>query len=223
MKLSKEQILQIDNYIYVSGIKYYDVRMEIVDHFANILEKKLDENPNLNFKREIESIHKNFSDSGFSKLLKEKTKLVTKKFFKQSLNHFITFFKLPKIIVSVLLFFCLKYLMGFFEDINNFFLILLVISVVLSISIVIKPFWKDSRIEKFLTLDLTIHFFQIFHFFVVILQSFNSRSLESLNNKTHNYLLIISYVLLFIFYWSGMHVNQKNKKLVKEQYPNVLV
>ena len=41
-------ILQIDNYIFSCGIKYYDVRSEIIDHFANILEEKLDENPNLN-------------------------------------------------------------------------------------------------------------------------------------------------------------------------------
>jgi hypothetical protein len=56
MELTKEQLLQIDNYIYSCGIKFYDVRTEIVDHFANILEQKLDKNPDLNFKKEIENI-----------------------------------------------------------------------------------------------------------------------------------------------------------------------
>ena len=56
MELTKEQLLQIDNYIFVCGIEYYDVRTEIVDHFANILEQKLDENPSLNFKKEIQTI-----------------------------------------------------------------------------------------------------------------------------------------------------------------------
>ena len=74
MELTKQQLLQIDNYIYVCGIKYYDVRTEIVDHFANILEQKLDKNPNLNLKKEIVNIHRNFSGRGFSKLLKQKTK-----------------------------------------------------------------------------------------------------------------------------------------------------
>ena len=100
MELTKKQLLQIDNYVFVCGIKYYDVRAEIVDHFANILEQKLDENPDLDFKNEIELIHKNFSDSGFSKLLKQKTQSVTNKFIKESLQHLISFFKLPKIIIT---------------------------------------------------------------------------------------------------------------------------
>lgn len=104
MELTKEQLLQIDNYIFVCGIQFYDVRTEVVDHFANILEQKLDENPDLNFKRVIENIHRNFSDRGFSNLLKEKTKSVEKKFYKSSFKHLITFFKLPKIIISMALF-----------------------------------------------------------------------------------------------------------------------
>ena len=77
--------------------------------------------------------------------------------------------------------------------------------------------------RKVFVLDLTINFFQVFHFFVVILHSLNNRGLESFNKKNHNLLLIGGYVLLFLFYWSGMHINKQNTKIVKEQYPNVLV
>ena len=105
MELSKEQLLQIDNYIFSCGIKFYDVRAEIVDHFANILEEKLAKNPTLDFKKEIINIHRNFSNAGFKKLLKEKQKSVSKKFYKQSLKHLSTFFKLPKIIITIALFY----------------------------------------------------------------------------------------------------------------------
>ena len=121
MELTKEQLLQIDNYIFVCGIQFYDVRTEIVDHFSNILEQKLEENPTLDFKQEIINIHKNFSDNGFKKLLKEKTRSVTKKFYKQSLQHLLTFFKFPKIIVSGFLFFILFQMMHLFEDKEAFF------------------------------------------------------------------------------------------------------
>ena len=53
MELTKAQLLQIDDYIFSCGIKYYDVRSEIVDHFANILEEKLAKNPSFDFKNEI--------------------------------------------------------------------------------------------------------------------------------------------------------------------------
>ena len=124
MELSKEQLLLIDNYIAACGFKFYDVKAEIVDHFANILEQKLDKNPQLNFKKEIINIHRNFSDRGFSKLLQEKTKSVQKKFYKQSLKHIITFFKLPKIILSASIFYALFLLMNWFDNKENFFNIL---------------------------------------------------------------------------------------------------
>jgi hypothetical protein len=187
MELSKEQLLQIDNYISVSGVKYYDVRTEIVDHFANILEQKLDKNPDLNFKKEIQNIHRNFSDRGFSKLLEQKTKSVSKKFYKQSLKHLITFFKIPKIIITGALFYALFLIMSLFEDKKTYFMILTGIGLLLSILIIAKGKGGKNKKEKFLTLDMTSNFFQVFHFFAVFLQLFNNRSEEGYVNQTYNY------------------------------------
>ena len=69
MKLTKEQIQQIDDYIFSCGIKWVDVRAELVDHFATSLENKLDETTKLDFKQMIVNEHKSFSDVGFKKLL----------------------------------------------------------------------------------------------------------------------------------------------------------
>ena len=69
MKLTNEQVLQIDNYVSNSGIKYYDVKNEIIDHFATILEQKLAENPKLDFKQEIANIQDSFSATGTSHLM----------------------------------------------------------------------------------------------------------------------------------------------------------
>ena len=223
MELTKEQILQIDNYVFVSGIKYYDVRAEIVDHFANILEKKLDKNPSLDFKKEIQNIHKNFSDNGFSLLLKQKTKSIEKNFYKDSLKHLITFFRIPKIILTAALFLGLNIIMGFFEDKSNFFFLLLIIGFSLTLILAFKTFKIKTKEETFLSLGMTMNFFQIFHICVILLQNFNNRSLESLSISTYNYIHIAAYVLLFLFYWSGEYIYSQNKKLVKKQYPNVIV
>jgi len=42
MKLSKEQIQHIDDYLQRSGVTYWDVRMEILDHFILAIEKKME-------------------------------------------------------------------------------------------------------------------------------------------------------------------------------------
>ena len=124
MELTKEQLLQIDNYIFSCGIKFYDVRTEIVDHFANVLEQKLDENPNLDFKNEVKNIHSDFSDLGFKKLQKEKVTSVKNKFHKQSINHLKTFFKLPKLLITGSIFGTLVFIMNAIDDKDTFFSIL---------------------------------------------------------------------------------------------------
>ncbi|MHB0756505.1 hypothetical protein [Polaribacter sp. M15] len=225
MELSKEQLLQIDNYIFSCGIKYYDVRTEIVDHFANILEERLAKNPDLDFKKEIRNIHRNFSDSGFSKLLKEKTKSVNKKFYKQSFIHLIRFFKLPKIVVTVAVFYLLFLLMNFFEDKENFFFCLygVLLFLVLRIFYQNKKSKKEQK-EPFLVLNKTNNFLQVLNLIFVCFNSItNFRGDESFLNPMQNNIHLGIFVLLVLFYWSGESVFHQNKKLVKEQYPNVIV
>ena len=45
MELNKEQIQQIESYLQSCGVNWFDVRIELVDHFANNLENKLEINP----------------------------------------------------------------------------------------------------------------------------------------------------------------------------------
>ncbi|SDS49597.1 hypothetical protein SAMN05216503_3245 [Polaribacter sp. KT25b] len=225
MELSKEQLLQIDNYISACGIKFYDVRAEIVDHFANILEQKLIKNPDLDFKKEIENIHRNFSDRGFSKLLKEKTKSVQKKFYKQSLKHLITFFKLPKIIISGALFYTLFLIMNLFEDKEFFFQVLtgfgFLYIFIFFFSLFIK---KKKKKELFLVLDMNTNFFNIINNTVIWLNVITSlRTSESFFNPIHNIIQLTFFVLFILFLWSASNVFYQNKKQVKEQYPNVIV
>ncbi|MCL7752379.1 hypothetical protein [Polaribacter sp. Z022] len=225
MELTKEQLLQIDNYIFSCGIKFYDVRTEIVDHFANILEEKLDENPDLNFKREIENIHRNFSDRGFSKLLKEKTKAVQTKFYKQSLKHLITFFKLPKIIVSIALFYLLFLLMNLFENKETFFQILTGLGFLYIIAFFFSLFFKKRKEkEEFLALNMNNSLFQIINNSVILFNSITIfRTSEGLLNPIHNSIQLGVFVVFVLFLWSTATVYYKNKNEVKEQYPNILV
>ncbi|MCL7762187.1 hypothetical protein MPF19_02080 [Polaribacter sp. Z014] len=225
MELTKEQLLQIDNYIFSCGIKYYDVKAEIVDHFANILEDKLDKNPNLDFKKEIENIHSSFSDNGFNKLLKEKTKSVHKIFYKQSFDYLVSFFKFPKILISGTLFYALFLMMNLFNDKQDFFFWLYSFLLILIVRIFYQS-WKTKKQQKarFLILNKTNNFLQMFNFIFISFNSItNIRGAESFLNPIHNNIQLGVFVLLLLFYWSGESVFHLTKKIVKEQYPNVIV
>ena len=222
MELTKEQLLQIDNYIFSCGIKFIDIRAEIVDHFANILEQKLEENPTLNFKQEIINIHKNFSENGFKKLLKEKTKSVQKRFYKASLKHLITFFRFPKIIVSGGVFYFLILIMNLVEDKEVFFSILILLF--LGFRLLFNVNMRNSNKQTFLVLNMTLNFFNSFYLLVMIFNfSASHRIIGSFFNFTFNYIYLGIFTLLILFYWSGEYVYYQNKKEVIKQYPNLVV
>lgn len=225
MELTKEQLLQIDNYVYVSGVKYYDVRTEIVDHFANILEQKLNENPDLDFKKEIENIHRNFSNRGFSKLLEEKTKSVQNHFYKNSLKHLITFFKFPKIIVSGALFYVLFLLMNSFESKEDFFSILTGFGFLFLLGMYANTYLQKKRKrDLFLSLNMNNSFIQTVNLIVLLLHNItNFRTEKNYTNLVYNNIQLLIFVIVFLLFWSALSVFYQNKKEVQQQYPNIIV
>ena len=225
MKLNKEQIDQIDNYIVACGIKWYDVRAELVDHFANSLENKLDENSSLDFKQAIINEHKKFSDCGFKKLLKTKIEAVEKQFYKQIFKHMKSFFKFPKIIISISVFFALTLIMNYVSNKEYFFMGLTtsLFLVVIVLLFRIKP-KKRTKIKSFLILNRTNLFLQLFIFLVILFSSLtNMRTEESFSNSTYNYIHLGIFVMFLLFYWCAEYVFSENKKYVKINYPEIAI
>ena len=225
MELTNLQIQEIDNYITVCGIKYYDVKAEIVDHFASILELRLANEPNLNFKKAIVEEHKKFSDRGFKRLLETKTNAVHKKFFNLTFNNLRSFFKLPKIIITIALFFLLKELMNFFQNKEDFFLLLAGISLFIMLQLLVRiTLGLKQKKERFLTLERTSIFLQIVNFlFIFFNASVTIRSDKNFTDMGYNLIHLTFFILLLLFYWSGEHVYYQNKVIVKKQYANAFI
>ena len=224
MELTKEQIRDVNGYLWSCGIKYYDVRSEIVDHFSSILEVKLEENPALNFKQEIIKIHKEFGENGFKDFLAQKKDSVKKIFYKRTLKHIKTFFKFPKIIISVAIFYCLVYLMNIYGSPKDFFSIINGFFLFLTIQFVIRVKLSISD-EKFLILNrLENMFWVVYSFYIFILDPIRIfRSEASYENVVYNYLQIGLVVILALIYWCLEYVYYQNKKEIQKQYPNVIV
>ncbi len=225
MKLTKEQIQQIDDYIVACDIKWYDVKMELVDHFATSLEEKLEENPTLDFKQTIVNEHKSFSDQGFKKLLNTKTKAVEKQFYKQVFKHLKSFFKLPKIFISVSIFYGLLLLMNLVENKEYFFVVLTIILLAIIIQVFARIMaYNNNKKTPFLILDRTSIFLQLFNGIMIIFSNITSfRTEESFNNSAYNYIQLGIFVLIILFYWCAEYVFFMNKKYVKTNYPEIAI
>ncbi|MDE0535741.1 hypothetical protein [Tenacibaculum sp. L6] len=225
MELTKEQIQEIDNYISACGIKFYDVKAELVDHFASILEERLEKEPELDIKKAIIEEHKKFSDQGFKNLLKTKTDTVHKRFYKLTFLHLKSFFKLPKLIITIAIFYLFKELMNLFENKEHFFNLLSGIGLFIIAQLFIRVTTNiGSKKDKFLVLNKSDMFLNLINsLFIFFNSSVTFRSDQSFTNNNYNLIHLGAFVLLLLFYWSGEYVFYQNKQTIKKQYPNVLV
>lgn len=108
MELTKEQIRQIDIRLENNGIKYWDIRIEMLDHVVTDVENSMEKGETLENAISNSFISlgwkKNYNGSNFEKVFLEKTKIVGRKYKKQFLKEFKSQFKKPKIIFSFIIF-----------------------------------------------------------------------------------------------------------------------
>jgi hypothetical protein len=113
MKLTPTQIDQLYTFTKQHYVEYYDLQTELVDHLANAIELEWESNPTLSFETLLNKEFKKFGVFGFMDVVEEKQKAMNKKYNNWVWNHFKEFFKLPKIIGTVLLIAALFYFFKF--------------------------------------------------------------------------------------------------------------
>jgi len=117
MKLNKEEIAFIDNYLIKNDVKFWDVRMELLDHIILSVETKI-ENEGVSFQKALLETHEGFgnklghfkspsfeqmlfySNKGFKKFTLQKQKEVSRKYKKQYLQTFISFIVSKKFLLE---------------------------------------------------------------------------------------------------------------------------
>ncbi len=86
MKLTKEEIKYIDNYLIKNEVKFWDVRLELLDHIVSAVEDKI-ENEGVSFNEALLEVHEGFGNKitvGYSKALDfEKDLFIDGKGFKK--------------------------------------------------------------------------------------------------------------------------------------------
>lgn len=182
MKLSKENIQFIDNYLKNSEVIYYDIRMEMLDHVATAVEQKM-EAENLDFYDTFKNymvIHK--------KELMKGNKAEGIHFF-EPMKKFCKFIIQPfQLFIALFSFFVVKFFINecFFLDFKYFFyIIFLCYLIFLFIHFLIT--WK----KKFYHIDKN---FSVI-FIIYQIANFAYRAL----NENYTSTLIFNNMMLFVF------------------------
>ena len=102
--LTQQQVDDIAFYCYTRNVEYYDVQLELVDHIADIIEHLQKANVTLSFSEALELAGNQFSDDEFKAIVKSKKKSLQKNVSILIEKEFISFFTVPKIILTATLF-----------------------------------------------------------------------------------------------------------------------
>ena len=105
MKLTNQHIEQLYTFTRQHYVEHYDVQTELVDHLANDIEQVLEDKPTLTFEQARDISFKKFGVFGFMDVVEEKQKQLNKKYYKIILSFVKDWFRLPKLIATITLFF----------------------------------------------------------------------------------------------------------------------
>lgn len=84
-------------------IPYYDLQTELVDHLANAIEAQWTVNAAISFEEALEVEFKKFGIFGFTQILEKRQASLTKYYWGKIFREFKTFFRLPKILLLLLM------------------------------------------------------------------------------------------------------------------------
>lgn len=100
-KLSQDQIQRLYVFTRQHYVEHYDLQTELVDHLANGIEVQLQEDPHLSFDQALQNEFKKFGIFGFSDIVEKRSWVLEKKYWKFIWKTILSFFGIPKIIISL--------------------------------------------------------------------------------------------------------------------------
>jgi hypothetical protein len=148
MKLTGEQITQIQNHLKKCGIKYYEVYMEILDHMILGIEDVMTSDETISFENAFVQVKKEgFGLLGFGGFMEEKIKLTQKQVRKQNNKMIIEYFTFPKIVMILIVFIGYFLFLQFFEDPRSANMICIAFIGSMALFQIVH-FWKFRKINK---------------------------------------------------------------------------
>tara|TARA_R110002096_G_C14592010_1_gene722089 strand:+ start:708 stop:1403 length:696 start_codon:yes stop_codon:yes gene_type:complete len=218
MELTKEQIKFIDHRLENEGIKYWDIRIEMLDHVVSDVEQNLKpENSAYEFKEIVQQSFENlgwkenFNGGGFDHINKEGWKYVGKQYRKLYFQGFLDFFKDYKKLSLFIIGFFLLYTLTESVSKRAFYIINTIIfslPVLFSFFQYYKVFRK--KLGKSIHRDYGLHYMvSSFFIFNMFFQLMKNDDFLTIPVEYHNIILLIIVPLHIVFSISGYQVYKK--------------
>ncbi len=217
MELTTKQIQEIDNRLKKDGVKYWDIRIEMLDHVVTDIEEN---SRTEDFKMELTNSLMRAGWLGeLVKVNAEGWQNTNKKYRKEYHKEFINFFKNSKNIFILLIFisflyFASEYLtLKLFKKLN---FILLIISAIPFFFLAIKQLFK--KYGKSVNLDYGTFYFS----FALLMINLPLQLLKYTSETNQKILLLIFIPIYFIATYSGYRIYKKAISKVEKMRKQLL-
>jgi hypothetical protein len=220
MKLTIAQIVYISNYVRSFNIKWYELQVELTDHFVSIMEEVWKQDPELSFHKVKHSAEQRFGRNYFKEVEKQRTKVLRKEHKRSQLQIVGEYLKFPKILLSILMVVVVYRTSFYFDDRYLYYRILY--GILLCTSLLSLCNWsryRNIKGKRFLSIDLAFWInFSALNFcnWILLLPMYLKF------NYSVDKLFFLSFccffVLILLVAISGIHLTNTIVSNIKKQY-----
>ncbi|PHN05419.1 hypothetical protein [Flavilitoribacter nigricans] len=100
-KINEEQLTELFAFMRRKRVRYYDLQVELVDHFASAIEDIWREEPRVSFESAVERVYGKFPITGFWSLIDQQTQAIQKEAWRWVFRSWTTYFHWPKVLLSI--------------------------------------------------------------------------------------------------------------------------
>ena len=214
-ELTQQQVQEIDSRLKQNGIKYWDIRMELLDHVASFIEDRLNKGENLS--SATESAFHTLGLSGNLKSfttnrLREINKIVKKQYFRKIKEVVVT----PKYAIPLLLFVGAYFLAFLYANLWTFKVITLSVLLIPVVLGVLNYFLEFARSKRSGYLLYT-SFYVFFSFLLLngVIQFVRPEGIIPTSKETTQLVWLVATSINSICVFAGILVHLKTSRKIK--------
>lgn len=107
--IQQEDIEKLEAFLDKKEVKYFDLRVELIDHICTAIEEVWMETPELSFDETLEKVYQSFGIFGFATIIENREESLRQHYWKSIGRHMLQWLKLPQIFLTILLGYILFY------------------------------------------------------------------------------------------------------------------
>ena len=226
MKRNNNQINDLFAFTKQHFVDYYDIQIELVDHLANDIEAIWKENPTISYEKAKQKAFDKFGVFGFQEIIEAKQKAAQKRYFNIFWKSFISFFKIPKIVLitsAILGYYYVLNHSNFSQEIITWSLIIIFLTgFVFAIKYELKIRKKQRETgKKWLLETMSRSLLLFFVSFQIIINLL--RVIQKQTNLWESHIFITSNLIVLFavsIYIITVEIPKKTREMLAKKYPN---